>query len=551
MTYSLIPETAPFTPEQRAWLNGFLAGWMGLDATNRMNGAIPAAVLETLPPPTAAPKEPEETFPWHDPNLTIVERLELAEGKPLERRLMAAMAQLDCGACGYVCKTYSEAIVGGTEKNLTLCSPGGKNTAKAIKQLLKNGGGANGNDAAKAQSNGHASNGQASNGDTNHGHASNGASAGGSIYHRNNPFLARLKSTRNLNKPGSAKHTAHVVLDLAGSGLTYRVGDALGVYPTNPPELVDTILAVTRLDSEKSIAAPNGQDMSLRDALRRQYCLRTAPEELLILLAKKAVIDAERHAIEAALADESYENFDVLDALQLAPSAELSESELLDVLPPLAPRLYSIASSLKAHPEEVHLTVGRVAYELNGRQRLGVASTMFADRVQTGDPVGVFIHSASDFTVPADTDAPMIMVGPGTGIAPFRAFLEERVASAAPGKNWLFFGDQCAATDYLYQEELVAMQGSGFLTRLDVAFSRDQAHKIYVQDRMREHGAELFRWLEAGGYFFVCGDAKRMAADVDRALHDVIATHGSVSADKAKEYVNRLKLQKRYVRDVY
>lgn len=534
MSYSLIPETAPFTPEQRAWLNGFLAGWIGLETANRLNGSLPTAALEALPAPASpAAKEPEETFPWHDPNLTIVERLEMAEGKPLERRLMAAMAQLDCGACGYVCKTYSEAIVAGTEKNLTLCSPGGKNTAKAIKQLLKEGGSANGNGAAKAATNGHATNGHA---------------ATGSKYHRNHPFLAKLKSSRNLNKPGSAKHTVHVVLDLAGSGLTYKVGDALGVYPTNPPELVDAILAATRLDADAPVA---GGDISLRDALRRKFCLRSASEELLILLAKKAENECERAAVDAALADESYERFDVLDALQLAPSAAVTMEELLETLPPLAPRLYSIASSLKAHPEEVHLTVGRVAYEFNGRQRLGVASTMFADRVQAGDAVGVFIHEATEFTVPADPAAPMIMVGPGTGIAPFRAFLEERHATGASGKNWLFFGDQCAATDFLYQDELEVLRQCGTLTRLDVAFSRDQAHKIYVQDRMREHGAELFQWLEAGGYFFVCGDAKRMAADVDRALHDVIATHGNFSAEKAKEYVNRLKLQKRYVRDVY
>ena len=383
MTYSLIPESAPFTPEQRAWLNGFFAGWIGLEAANRLHGNLPAGALESLPAPTPAPAEPDESFPWHDPNLTIVTRLELAEGKPLERRLMAAMAQLDCGACGYVCKTYSEAIATGTEKNLTLCSPGGKNTAKAIKQLLKDAGSSNGNGAAKAATNGHAANGHV---------------ATGSVYHRNNPFLAKVKSSRNLNKPGSAKHTAHVVLDLAGSGLTYKVGDALGVYPTNPPELVDAILAAARLNPDSMVRAPNGDEVTLRDALRRQYCLRSAPEELMELLARKAAAENERTAVAAALADESYENFDVLDALELAPSAELNESELLEILPPLSPRLYSIASSLKAHPDEVHLTVGRVAYEVNGRQRLGVASTMFADRTKAGDAVGVFVHSASDFT---------------------------------------------------------------------------------------------------------------------------------------------------------
>ena len=184
-------------------------------------------------------------------------------------------------------------------------------------------------------------------------------------------------------------------------------------------------------------------------------------------------------------------------------------------------------------------------------ERLGVASTMFADRVRSGDAVGVFVHPASAFTVPADPAAPMIMVGPGTGIAPFRAFLEERQAASATGKNWLFFGDQCCATDFLYEEELLVMQSSGFLTRLDTAFSRDQERKIYVQDRMRQHGAELFRWLEEDASFCVCGDAKRMAVDVDRALHEVIATHGGKTPDEAAAYVHKLKTQQRYVRDVY
>ncbi len=452
---------------------------------------------------------------------------------------MAAMAQLDCGACGYVCKTYSEAIAVGTEKNLALCSPGGKNTAKAIKQLLKE----HGSNGAALATNGAGA-------VSTNGQASGGRAATDSPYHRNNPFWATLKSIRNLNKPCSAKHTSHVELDLAGSGIKYRVGDALGVYPTNAAELVDAILAAARLNPDKPMSTQGGEELTIRDALRRQYCLRSAPDELLELLARKATVDSERAAVRAALGDGN-DSLDVLDALQLAPSAAVTEAELVACLPPLAPRLYSIASSQKAHPEKVHLTVGRVAYEVNGRQRLGVASTMFADRVRLGDAVGVFIHAAGAFTVPANPAAPMIMVGPGTGVAPFRAFLEERQATGATGKNWLFFGDQFAASDFLYEDELKAMHARGFLTRLETAFSRDQAHKIYVQDRMRQHGAELFQWLEEGAYFFVCGDAKRMAADVDKALHEVIATHGGRNADEAAAYVYKLKNDRRYVRDVY
>ncbi len=539
MSYSLVPETAPFTPEQRAWLNGFLAGWIGLDAPGRAAQGLPTAAIEALgaiPPPAA---EPGETFAWHDPNLTIVERLNLSEGKPFPRRLMAAMAQLDCGACGYVCQTYAEAIAGGAEKNLTLCSPGGKNTAKAIKQLIKDeGGGATGkgSNAATVGANGHTAQRDA---------------AEGRGYGRTHPFLAPLVSTRNLNKPGSAKHTTHVVLSLAGSGLTYKVGDALGVYATNAPELVEEILAVTRLDAAGMVTGSDGAPMSLGDALRHRACLRTASEDLLHVLARTAATDEEREAIETAIVNESFDDFDVLDAVRMAAAPSMSPAAFFAALTPLAPRLYSIASSPAAHPGEVHLTVGRVAYEQNGRRRLGVASTMFSDRLQAGDVVGVFIHEATDFTIPTDPSAPMIMVGPGTGIAPFRAFLEERHASGAAGKNWLFFGDQCAATDFLYRDELEGLRQSGCLTRLDAAFSRDQAHKVYVQDRMLERGAELFKWLEEGAHFFVCGDATRMAADVDRGLHELVSRHGSMPADAAQDYVNRLKAQKRYVRDVY
>ncbi len=536
MNYSIVPESAPFTPEQRAWLNGFLAGWIGLGADGPGNGIAAARALLEGPPPQA--NAPKENFPWHDPNLPIVERLELAEGKPIERRLMAAMAQLNCGACGYLCQTYSEALAAGTEKSLTLCSPGGKDTARAVKRLL----------AEHGSSNGASSNGSPQSSSS--GHVATAAAPSLSGYHRGNPFLAKLVSSTNLNKEGSAKHTVHVVIDLTGSGLTYKVGDALGVYPVNPPDLVTSVLEAARLDGDAQRTDDDGTVTTLRDMLGRR-CLRTAPEELAAMLVERAVSDTERARVETAVADATWDTFDVLDAIRLAPSATLTAADVLGMLSPLAPRLYSIASSPKAHPGEVHLTVGRVEYSANRRQRLGVASTMFADRLRPGDTVGVFVHHSTEFTVPADPNVPMIMVGPGTGIAPFRAFLEERHATGARGKNWLFFGDQCAATDSLYHDECEALRHAGCLTRIERAFSRDQLQKVYVQDRMRVHGEELFRWLEDGAFFFVCGDAKRMAADVDRALHDVIAAHGGMSADDAKAYVAKLKQQKRYVRDVY
>lgn len=526
MSVSLIPESAPFSTEQRAWLNGFLSGWLGVSGEANgaagLNGAAVAGLLPGVPEELA---EAAEDFPWHDPGLPIVERMELAEGKPLERRLMSAMAQLDCGACGYLCKTYSEAIAAGDEKSLTLCSPGGGETAKALKKILKESGGAKSGSSATA-------------------------AKPAAVGTRQNPAVAAVKHIRNLNGEGSAKHTVHVEIDLNGSGVDYRVGDALGVYPTNCDELVAAVVEALGAQGDEMVTSPADQSLPLADALRRDCDLAMVQEELVELLAAQVVDPQEQATLQQIIDDDACDQHDLLDVLQLAASARPPVQEVVDRLPRLQPRLYSIASSPAAHPGEVHLTVGRVEKELRGRDRKGVASTMFADRLKPGDQVRVFIHAAHDFTTPAKADAPMIMVGPGTGIAPFRAFLEERIASNAPGKNWLFFGDQCCATDFLYREELEPLVEAGKL-RLDTAFSRDQAEKIYVQHRMKEASAELFQWLQEGGYFYVCGDAKRMAADVDKALHEAISEHGGLSEEQAAAYVAQLRDQGRYVRDVY
>lgn len=518
MSVSIIPESAPFNAEQRAWLNGFLAGWTGASGGQDAVGALAGGAAMLTGPDTAS--EEQEDFPWHDPNLAIDERLALAEEKPLERKLMAAMAQLDCGSCGYLCQTYSEAIAAGEENNLTLCSPGGKETAKALKRLVKEKG-ANGKPAS-ARANG----------------APKAAETG---YTRARPYTATVTACHNLNGEGSAKHTSHVVIDLGDSGITYRVGDALGVYPTNCPELVGDLLEHLDL----------ADDTTLRDQLTAGYNLRDVSDELLELLSA-ATPDADEELAVGALVDsDDLDTLDVLDVLRRAPSAKLSASDFTACLNEIAPRLYSIASSLAAHPGEVHLTVGKATARSEERVYKGVASTMFADRIQSGDTVRVFVQPSHGFGVPNDPAAPMIMVGPGTGVAPFRAFLEERQATSATGKNWLFFGDQHQATDYLYAGEFAGMQASGLLNKVSLAFSRDQEEKVYVQDRMRAEGGELYSWIEDGGYFFVCGDARRMAADVDRALHDVVAEHGRLSPDGAKAYVDRMKQEGRYARDVY
>ena len=373
-------------------------------------------------------------------------------------------------------------------------------------------------------------------------------------YSRNNPFPARLLVNRLLTTDGSAKEVRHFAISLEGSGLNYEVGDALGIVPTNCPALVSDILAALGCDGEEAVKAADGSETSFRNALLRHYHITQPAAALLEAMAERAQSAELKNLLapenKAAL-EKHLHGREILDFLIAHPMARFTPPEFVVLLRKLNPRLYSIASSAKAHPGEVHLCVGIVRYESHGRVRKGVCSTLLADRLEGEALVPTFVQTSHGFRLPANGDAPVIMVGPGTGIAPFRAFLEERQTTAARGRNWLFFGDQKRATDFLYRDELEPMFKNGALTKLDLAFSRDQAEKIYVQHRMLEHAKELWSWLEEGAHFYVCGDAKRMAKDVDAALHDVIQKAGGKSTEAAAEYVAKLKSAKRYQRDVY
>ena len=379
--------------------------------------------------------------------------------------------------------------------------------------------------------------------------ATNEDETGTSVYSKKNPFRALLLVSRNLNAPGSAKQVHHVEFDLTDSGLVYEAGDALGVYAHNCPELVQDVLGVIGCDGEEAVPAPDGSTRSLRHALTEHYDLGKPSAELIAwCTAAASVTTAPEPAVKSSAPHH------VIDVVQtaIAGGAKFTPQELVRVLKRLQPRLYSISSSPQAHSGQVHLTVAAVRYEKDGRPRKGVCSTFLADRALSGATrVGVFIHSNKAFRPPANGDTPMIMVGPGTGIAPFRGFLHERRAANAKGKNWLLFGDQRAATDFLYRDELEALTAAGVLSRLDTAFSRDQPDKIYVQHRMMEQAAELYEWLEAGAHFYVCGDASRMAKDVDLALHQVVEKAGGKTAEEAAAYIQHLKTAKRYARDVY
>ncbi|MEM8866749.1 MAG: assimilatory sulfite reductase (NADPH) flavoprotein subunit [Verrucomicrobiota bacterium] len=372
-------------------------------------------------------------------------------------------------------------------------------------------------------------------------------------YSRKNPFPATLKERVLLNGKGSAKETVHLEFDLEGSGLQYEVGDALAVIPKNASDVVADILKATGLEGSAEVSLKDGS-YSLEDALTSQLDITA----ISLPVVKRYNEIVKNDALAALIAPEKKADFqayidgrEIIDILQDFPAAKITAQELVGVMRKLPPRLYSIASSPKAHQDEVHLTVGVVRYNTNERNRKGVCSTFVAERIEEGETAGIFVTPNKNFRLPVDGNAPVIMVGPGTGIAPFRAFVEERSATGAEGKNWLFFGDQHYLTDFLYQLEWQDYLKEGILTKLDVAFSRDQNEKVYVQDRMRTNAKELYEWLEQGAYFYVCGDASRMANDVDQALHQIIAEQGGMDADKAAEYVKVLKADKRYQRDVY
>ena len=375
-----------------------------------------------------------------------------------------------------------------------------------------------------------------------------------SRYTRNNPFPGRVVVNRSLCGESSEKDTRHFELDLKGWGLNYEVGDSMTVWPTNDPALVDEIIQKIGAKGDEAVKGPNG-NATLREALFRDCRITQTTPRFLKTITERAVNGAP--LLSELMKPDRKQDLDtylwgmeVVDFLIEHPSIKWTPQDFIDTLAKLVPRLYSISSSLKAHPDQVHFTIDVVHYESRGRMRKGVCSTFLAERAQNV-PVPVF-PNASKFRLPEDGNTPIIMVGPGTGVAPFRAYLQERKAVGANGKNWLFFGSQHRHCNYFYQDEFEKQKADGFLTRLDLAWSRDQADKSYVQHKMLENAAEIWKWLDAeGAHFFVCGDARRMAKDVDAALRKIIQEQGGKTEQQTNEHVEKLKADKRYKRDVY
>ena len=379
-------------------------------------------------------------------------------------------------------------------------------------------------------------------------------------YSRKNPFRAELIRHDRLTRPGSMKDTRHFVLGLAGSGLTYTPGDSLGAFGRNSPAVVDELLVWLGFAPDTPVKAPNGQAATLRETLERDYIVNRANRKVMSGLAERIPQGEQRNRLmeildNSELLSEYIDSRDYVDIIMDFDEARFETPEaFLSQLTPVVPRLYSIASSPLAHPGEVHLCVAVVRYDTHGRAKKGLASGFLADHADMFvKNIPIYVQESRTFRLPADRSRDIIMCGPGAGIAPFRAFVEQRVAEGAAGRNWLFFGEQHRITDFLYEDEWVAYQKQGKLHRLDLAFSRDQSYKVYVQNRMLEQARELWNWLQGGAYFYVCGDAKHMAKDVHQALIEIAQRQGGLSAEAAAEYVNvtLMKTEKRYLRDVY
>lgn len=586
----VIPDTAPFTVEQRAWLNGYLAGLFSRGPVDPAVGSAPASTTPALKPLTilygsqtgsaeglAKRAAKDAAKRGYAPTVLGMEQVDLArlagepnllvitstygDGEPPDnaRALHAALksaAQTDSPAPTLASVRFSVCALGDTNY-VQFCQCGReldtwlerlgamRATVRAECDLDHETKYQTWLDAALTALNGPSAVSPPLPATT----PVATAPATETGYSRAQPFLAPVLSIRGLNGADSAKEVNHVELSLEGSGLSYEAGDALGVVPHNCPELVADILQALGCDGEEAVACPGGE-LPLRRALTECYDLGKPTPELLAWYEAQLASAVSSARPVAPLP--SSPPFHVIDLLHRATSApSVAPTEFISRLKRIQPRLYSISSSPKACPGRVHLTVGAVRYEHEGRARKGVCSTFLAERALGTGRVGVFVHSNRTFRLPKRGETPIIMIGPGTGIAPFRAFLEERRATGATGENWLFFGDQKSACDFLYREELHALQAASVLTRLDLAFSRDQTAKIYVQHRMEERAEDLYAWLERGAHVYVCGDAARMAKDVDRTLHQIIERAGKKSPATAADYVQTLRSQGRYQRDVY
>lgn len=571
-----IPDNAPFSEEQRAWLNGFLAGLYSdgsgaMSATGEAKETLSLNILfgsqtgnaEAIAKQTAKALKPDveakvidmeayDTVSLKDESHLLIITSTYGEGDPPDNAEALHSFLHSDDAPKLEGLQYSVLALGDT--NYEHFCQTGKDFDKRLEEL-----GATRiydrvdcdvdyDEPYEAWLGGVSS----ALGSASTGSSDDAADDGAPAYGKKNPFPAPILNNYNLNGEGSIKETRHVEISLKGSGLEYEAGDALAVVPMNCEKLATEIISLLGFSADERVNVHTGDSVSLLDALKKYYDISQLNKNFMKQYQELVKSDELEKLIGDADALSEYTwGRQVIDLLIEYPHSFANAGAFLEILNKLQPRLYSISSSPKAHPDEVHVTVGAVRYNSHGRERKGVCSTFLADEASEGKEVSVYMQPNKAFKLPEDPNTPVIMVGPGTGIAPFRAFLEERAATEAPGKNWLFFGDQHAKCDFLYQSQIEKLFNDGVISQLDTAFSRDQEEKIYVQDCMIKKGAEIFKWFEDGAAFYICGDASRMAKDVDRALHLIAEKEGSMSTEEAEAYINKLKKDKRYLRDVY
>jgi len=600
MQAPILPETAPFTSEQRGWLNGYLAGLFsgGNLAAAKSTGSVSGGAANAPATPTKSLRilyasqsgnaesiafslgdrlkgasageglvwSPEvssmdagASIDWENETHLVLISSTWGDGempdngkafwKWMESDAGQSLAHLTFSVLGIGDRNYARFCAAGKLLDARMEALGAKRMAalECLDTDYESGAAAWKSKLAELLG---AGTGVAS--------ASSTESVKPTGWSKANPFPAPLLENRRLNSRASEKDTRHIAFSLAGSGLTYKAGDALGVWPVNHFELVDSLVIACNAHGGETVTLSDGQMISFRAALLSKLDLFKPQRSLLETLVGCGPAQGDRRRLRELLSEEGEKereelltNSDVLDLLRSFPTARVEPQTLVSNLRKIVPRLYSISSSPLAHPNEVHLTVGIQKTHKDGRVRFGAASSFLASRVPLGLPVNVFVQPSGHFHPPQDPSKDLIMCGPGTGIAPFRGFLHERAASGATGRNWLFFGDQREESDFLYRDELLDFRGRGILHELDLAFSRDQDEKIYVQTRMVERAKDLWAWLEGGACFCVCGDAKRMAKDVDAALKKVAQIAGGLSVEDAEAYVARMSAEHRYLRDVY
>ncbi len=532
----LVPPNAPFDEEQRAWLNGFLAGLLGL-ADSESAPATPG------PPPAT----PAANAAWRDPALPLERRLELSSSETPERRMMSALAQLDCGQCGFSCQGYARALAHGTERDTSLCAPGGRSTARALRSLLT--GPAGTSRGVRAWVAGGAA-----------ARRARGTDVGPLIPapivaavprgapERHTAQRVRVKSQRKLTPADAGSEIREVVLDLTGSEISYRSGDSLAVFPHNDPDLVRALLRGIGARGQELVNTGRGSREVWRCLLESVDI--THPAEATLRLFAKAAVDAqEARAISELLEQGVPSDFDLLDLISMSPSARPDLDDLVQSLGVLSPRVYAITSSPSSHPYEAHLAVRVIRAERGGRERKGVASTFLTEGVFKGDDLLAYVHPSEQFVLPEDRHGPMIMLGSGTGIARYRSFLEDLEARGRRGNTWLILGSCLEGDETIYENELKAWARLGVLEHLDVVKVGQRGRRSGPYDVLRKRARRVVSWLERGAAIYACGEGR--SGGLSETLVEVLGRHGKMSRNEASDFVHCMRREGRYVEEVY